>query len=334
MRRKFLVVLLIAVLFSVQDASLARASSVYDESLEIDVSIDSDASVMFLWLTVSSPDGPFSASEFASEPSFNSLNIESHDYFESAQVGDLVINYTTQIQIGLNVTSLADSAQRKAIADALKRKIEDYFQIFLIYIGHSQTTYNGIDEYNYVSDVPITDELRFEFSRQELPGLSQLLSSNLTAGYADVRLGLEKIGGSFLWTYQVIGFGGNLFKINFGQEYSASLNEILKHTGTINPATGGHSSSIYFRIYLENNNFTFVPLGSEPQMNVTKGEPSYYIFYANVTGESFYDVAVRFKIVQGADLTIYVAAAVLSVFSCAVGLFLYRKRRLRSSRYR
>lgn len=332
MRRKFLVVLLIAVLFNVQDATLVKASSVYDESLEIDVSIDNNASVMFLWLTVSSPDGPFIASKFTSELSFNSLNIESHNYLESVQVGDLVINYTTRIQISLNMTSLADSTQRKVVADALKRKLEDYFQIFLIYIGLSQTTYNGIDEYNYVSDVPITDKLRFEFSRQEFSGMSQLLSSNLAAGYADVRLGLEKIDGSFLWTYQVIGFGGTSFHINIGQEYTVSLNEILNRTGTINSAAGVHSSSVYFRIYSMNDDFTVMPLGTEPEMSITH-EQSYYSFYTDITGESFYDVRLRFKVVQGADPTIYVAAAVLGVFSCAIGFYLYRKRKLKSSRY-
>jgi hypothetical protein len=168
---------------------------------------------------------------------------------------------------------------------------------------------------------------------QELPGLSQLLSSNLTAGYAQVRLGLEKIDGSFQWSFLVIGFGKQLFQMNFGQEYTMSLNEILSRTGTINPASGAHSSSIKVIFFLGDNSFTFIPLGTEPEMSMTHDEPLRFTFFADVTGDSFYDVRVRFKILEpGVDPTVY-AAAVLGVFFCAIGFYLYRKRKLKSSRY-
>ncbi len=330
MRRKFLVILLIAVLFSVHNATLTKASSVYDESLEIWVGFYNMTCSSLFWLEVSSPDGPFNASEFSDEPSFVSLSIESNLGLVTRILDDFNVTYYTLIQINLNP---ANAEQGKVVADALKRKIENYFQIFLLYNEYlSQAAESGSSgNYVYIGDVPIVDKLQLEFLRQDLPGLSQLLTSDPAVGDAQVRLGLKKIGGSFLWSYQVIGFSKKLFHVNYGQEYTVSLNEILNRTETINSAAGAHSSKIYFRIFLEDINFTFVPLGTEPVMSNTQTGQS--LFYANVTGDSFYDVNLRFKVVQGTDPTIYAAAAVLGVFSCAVGLYLYRKRRLKSSRY-
>jgi len=334
MQREFLVVLLIAVLFSVQDATLTKASSVYDESLDIYVSFSNMTYGSIFWFTVSIPDGPFRASEFTSEPSFVSLLIISNPGLTIIRSEDYNFNYTTEVHISLNYTMLGGAGQGRVVADALKRKIENYFQVFLTYSQYlSNIALYGFGDYVYIGDVPILDKLQLEFLRQELPGLSHLFSSNLTIGDAQVRLGLEKIDGSFLWSYQVLGFAGGLFEMNFGQEYTVSLNEILNRTGIISSAAGAHSSSVYFKIFLGNNTFTFVPLGTEPEMNMTH-EQSYYSFYADVTGESFYDVRLRFKVELGADPTMYAAAAVLGVFSCAVGLYLYRKRRLKSSRYR
>jgi len=334
LRRKFLVVLLIAVLFSVQDETLTKASSVYDESFELCIGFYNMTCISLLWLEVSSPDGSFRASEFTSEPSFVSLSIISTTGLTIIRSEDYNFNYTTEVHININFTTLGNAGQGRIVADALKRKIENRFQVFLTYSQYlSQIAISGFGEYVYISDVPILDQLQFEFSRQDLPGLSQLLSSNIIAGDAQVRMRLEKIDGSFLWSYQVFGFSKKLFQANFGQECTVSLNDILSRTGTINSAPGAHSSSVYVRISLDNDTFTFVPIGTEPAMSRIESNPDQILFYTNVTGESFYDVAIRFKVVLGADPTAYAAAAILGVFSCTVGLYLYRKRRLKSSRY-
>jgi hypothetical protein len=334
MRHKIAAILLVAVLINVQSTSLAKAESVYDESLELFFwvwKMNCSAGIKF---TVSSPYGPFSTSEFTSESSFVSLYIDSWLGYILIPFEDYNVTYSTIVKISLNMTRLSDSVQRKVVADALRRKLENFFQVFLVYSKDLSGMSFTVAEYDYISDVPITEKLWYEFLRRELPGLSQLFSTNVTSGNANIRLSLEKIDDSFLWTYHIVGFGGILFQVSWGQEYTVSLNEILSRTGIINSAPGAHASNIDVQVDVENSTFTFMPIGTEPAMSMTQDEPLQFTFSADVTGASFYDVSVRFKIIRsGADLTMYAAAAVLGVFSSAVGYYLVKKRRIRSSRY-
>jgi hypothetical protein len=326
---------------SVQNAVLAKAESVYDESLTMIVGLGNmNCSVGVILFSVSSSNGPLDTSEFASEPSFVSLTVSSGYGMTIVHITeDQNVTFSTEVQIFLNRTRLSSEQQGKLIADALKRKIEDLLNIFLIYdkVRSQIPSTSDVTHHYYISGVPVVEELRNIFQSQEFPGLSELFSSDLSIGNADVQLGLEKIGNSYRWSYRIIGgWGGILFQMSFDHEYTISLNEILSHVGVISSASTASASNIYIEVFTGNANWTFISLETVPEMSRTQDTSEQITFHADITNSSVDDIRLRFKIIEsGNDLTtIYVAAAILGVLSCIIGFYFLRRRRVKSPEHR
>jgi len=68
----------------------------------------------------------------------------------------------------------------------------------------------------------------------------------------------------------------------------------------------------------------------------TQDDPQRITFSTDIAGTRVTDVKIRFKIIEKAEnyLAMYVAVVALGAFSSAVGYYLVKRRRIRSSRYR
>jgi hypothetical protein len=151
-----------------------------------------------------------------------------------------------------------------------------------------------------------------------------------------MELRLEKIDGSYMWTYNIhFGFKGG-FKAEFGQEYTISLNDMLGRSEDISSALGASASNITLEFWMGDENWTFVPLGIEPLMIKTQDDPQGIVFSTDIAGTRVTDIKIRFKILEKAEnyLAMYAAVVLLGAFSCVIGSYLFRRRKLRSSRYR
>jgi len=129
MLRKVCVVFLIVIFMSIQDATLAKAESVYEESLKLDIGVSENMGCgVILELSVSTLNGPFDASEITSEPGFFSLIVLC--YPNIVNFPQYNISFSADVQVYLNRTGLSDALQGKRMADDLKKKVEDLFNIF------------------------------------------------------------------------------------------------------------------------------------------------------------------------------------------------------------
>jgi hypothetical protein len=342
MRRRFLVVLLIAVFLCFQRTDLVKAETVYEESLTLNVGIYNTIKCsLFLELSVTTPKGPFDASEITSDPGFLFLYVyclpSSGSAQESGGMPSYNITYRTDVQVYLNKTELSDTLHGFRMADTLKRNVEGLFSIFLTYVsGRSPNKILGADCYSFISNVSIVDQFWGIFKMYDFSGFSELFSSDINFGIQYMELRLEKIDGSYMWTYNIhFGFF-NSTKIEFGQEYTLSLNEMLDRDEDISSATGASASNIYVDFSVEDANWTFVPLGIEPIMIKTQDDPQRIVFSTDIAGTRVTDVKIRFKILEKPEnyLAMYVAVVVLGAFSCIVGSYLLKRRKIRSSRYR
>ena len=336
MLRKICVVFLIVIFLSIQDATLAKAESVYDESLTMIVGLGNMNCSVLILFSVSSSNGPLVPSEFAFDPSFISLTIYSHWNWVTEFIDNLGknVSYFTKMQILLNRTRLSDELQGKLAADALKEKLEDLFGSFF-FLDEGQS-YDRVNYY-YIGYFPLGEELWNIFQSQEFQGLSELFSSDLDFRNANpVQLSLDKIGDSYRWSYQINGFGRTLFQMSFDHEYTISLNEILSHVGVISSASTASASNIYIEVFTENANWTFIPLETVPEMSKTQDTSEQITFHADFTNSSVDDVRLRFKIIESGDdlTTIYVAVAILGVLSCIIGFYFLRRRRVKSPEHR
>jgi len=130
MLRKCFVVLLFIVLMSVQNVTLVKAESVYEESLELNVFLSDDMNCStFLTFTVSSSNGPIGTSEFTSEPSFVYLYIECNPYVTNGVSWDTPTvphnySYSTHVEICLNGKMLDNPVLDTSKADALKKSLK------------------------------------------------------------------------------------------------------------------------------------------------------------------------------------------------------------------
>jgi hypothetical protein len=328
---------------SIQDATLAKAESVYDESLTMIVGLGNMNCSASLEFTVSSPNGPIDTSEFTREPSFVYLYVEcnpniGHGTYWETPTKAYNYSYSSLVQICLNMTMLDNPYQDVYKANALKRKFEDLLKIFLFYDEHlrgsvsafslnqTSTPDNGIF-YIFLSEVPAVEELWNAFIRQEYSGFSELFSLNIRPFSMSLRL--DKIGDQYWWTYQISGFGKR-FPVSFNKEYTVSMNEILGHVGAISSAPVASSSDIIIEVYPGNGNWTFIPLETMPEMTKTQDTPERITFQTDIAGSSYNDIKLRFKIIEsGNDLTtIYVAAAILGALSCIIGYYFLRRRRI------
>jgi hypothetical protein len=168
------------------------------------------------------------------------------------------------------------------------------------------------------------------------PGFSELFSSDANFGVQYMELRLEKIDGSFMWTYNIhFGFKEG-FNTEFGQEYTLSLNDMLGRSEDIMSAVGASASNISVEFWMGDANWTFVPLGVEPIMIKTQDDPQRIVFSTDIVGTRVTDVKIRFKILEKPEnyLAMYAAVVVLGAFSCIVGSYLLKRRKIRSSRYR
>jgi len=343
MPRKIYVVFLLVILFCVQSAALTKAETVYEESLTLDVIIFKTMnSTLFSELTVTTPDGPFDASEFTDDPGFHSILVFCYPWnaivHQSGGLPEYDVTFRTNVQIYMNKTGLSDTLHGMRMADALKRKVEALFNFYLTYGSerHSSMNILGTDYYSFLSNDSVVDQFWSIFKMHNFPGFSELFSSDTTFGVQYMELRLEKIDGSYMWTYNIhFGFH-NLTKIDFGQEYTISLNEMLGRDEDISPAVGASASNIYVDFLLGDENWTFTPLGIEPIMIKTQDNPQQITFSTDIAGSRVTDVKIRFKILEKPEnyLAMYVAVVALGAFSCIIGFYLNKRRRLRSSRYR
>jgi len=331
---------IIITMLGISNAIVAKAESVYEESLTLYIGVTRDmyciANIVF---KVSSLNGPFSVIDFTGEFSFVNLYVECNPSIVKLVLeGPTVIytfNYSTMVKVCLNRTRLTGFAQGKIKADVLKRKFENLFDVFLFYEENaSQFLLTGIVEYYYISEVPVVDKLWNAFLKQEYPGFSELFSANLNIRNMNIRLRLDKIGDQHLWLYEISGFGGRLFPISFNKEYTVSVNEILGHVGAIGSAPGASSSNIVISLHVGKGNYTFVPLETAPEMTKTLVTPEQIIYQTDIAGSSCNDIKIRFKIIESGDnaTTVYVAAIILGAFSCITGIFLLRRHRPKSYR--
>jgi hypothetical protein len=224
------------------------------------------------------------------------------------------------------------------MADALRRKTEGLFNVFLTYVPE-RTLSMGIpytDSYSFLSNDSVLDQFWSMFKMYNFPGFSELFSSDTNFGVQHMELRLEKTDGSYMWKYIIrFGFKGG-FKAEFGQEYTISLNDMLGRSEDMESALGASASNIYVDFSMGDANWTFVPLGIEPIMIMTQNDPQQITFSTDIAGTRVTDIKIRFKILEKAEnyLAMYVAVVLLGAFSCVIGSYLFRRRKLKSSRYR
>lgn len=345
MRRKICVVFLFVVLLCVQNADLAKAGTVYEESLTLRVAIFKTMGCnLFVELSVTTPNGPFDASEFTSDPEFHSFyvfcgeGLTNEVSFRSDMSPIYNVTYRTDVQVYVNGAGFTPTLHGLRMAEALKSKIENMFNIILTYVSE-RTSKMGIpntDFYSFLSNVSVVDQFWDIFKMQNFPGFSELFTSdtNFWAEYMELRL--EKIDGSYMWTYKIhFGFY-NSTKIEFGQEYTISLNDMLGRDEDIASAIGASASNISVDFFMEDENWTFVPLGIEPLMIKTQDDPQGIVFSTDIAGTRVTDIKIRFKVLEKAEnyLAMYAAVVLLGAFSCIIGSYLLKRRKIRSSRYR
>jgi hypothetical protein len=345
MRRKIYAVFLLVVLLCVQNADLAKAGTVYEESLTLRVAIFKTMGCnLFVELSVTTLNGPFDASEFTNDPEFHSFYVSSAEgltneiSYEADMSPRYNVTYRTDVQVYVNGTGFTPTLHGLRVAEALKSKIEDMFSIILLYVPE-RTSSKDIpytDFYSFLSNVSIVDQFWNIFKMQNFLGFSELFTSNpnIEAGYVELRL--EKIGSSYMWTYKMDFSISGPPKIEFGQEYTLSLNDMLGRSEDISSALGASASNISVEFWMGDDNWTFVPLGIEPIMIKTQDNQQGIVFSTDIAGTRVTDVKIRFKILEKAEnyLAMYVAVVVLGAFSCIVGSYLLKRRRLRSSHYK
>lgn len=343
MRRKIYTVFLSVILFCVQGSALTKAETVYEESLTLNVDIYTTMNgTLFPELTVTTPNGPFDASEITSDPGFLFFYVyclpSSGSAQESGGMPSYNITYRTDVQVYLNKTRLSNTLHGFRMADTLKSNVESLFNIILTYVsGRSPfTKILGTDFYSFLSNVSIVDQFWSIFKMYDFPGFSELFSSDTNFWVQYMELRLEKIDGSYMWTYDIYLSWEELSRIEFGQEYTISLNDVLGRSEDISSAMGALASNISVNFIMGDANWTLVPLRIEPIMIKTQDDPQQITFSTDIAGSRVTDVKIRFKIIEkGEDYTtIYAAVVILGAFSCAVGFYLYRRRKLRSSHYR
>jgi len=346
MRRKIYTILLLVILFCIQDVALAKAETVYKESLILDVTIYKTMKCyLYAELSVTTPNGPFDASEFTGDPEFNSFFVfctESEGLVNETKVrADMSpiynVVYRTDVQVYVNGIEFAPTLHGLRIAEALKSKIEDMFSITLLYVSE-RTSSMGIPNtefYSFLSNVSVVDQFWSIYKMFNFPGFSNLFASNPNIEARYMELSLEKIDGSYLWTYRIRFSLGGPLEIEFGQEYTLSLNEMLGRSEDISSALGSSASNIIVEFWMGEANWTFVPLGIEPIMVKTQDDPQGIIFNTDISGTRVTDVKIRFKVLEKPEnyLAMYVAVVALGAFSCVSGSYLYKRHRLRSSRY-
>ncbi len=345
MRRKIYAILLLVVLFCVQGAVLTKAETVYEESLTLHVIIFKTMKcTLFVELSVTTPNGPFDASEFTSDPEFNSFYVSSEEGLTNevsvrADWSPIYnVTYRTDVQVYVNGTGFTPTLHGLRIAEALKSKVEDMFGLYLVYVSE-RTSSMGIpytDFYSFLSNVSVLDQFWSIYKMFNFPGFSNLFTSNPNIKAQYMELSLGKIDGSYMWTYKIhFGLSGPSI-IEFGQEYTLSLNEMLGRSEDISSALGASASNISVEFWMGDENWTFVPLGIEPIMVKTQDNPQGIFFSTDISGSRVTDVEIRFMILEKPEnyLAMYVAVVALGAFSCVIGSYLYKRRKLRSSSYR
>jgi len=299
---------------------------------------------LFAELSVTTPNGPFDASEFTSDPEFNSFYVSSEEGLTNevsvrADWSPIYnVTYRTDVQVYVNGTGFTPTLHGYRIAEALKSKIEDMFGLYLVYVSERtpRMPIPNTDFYSFLSNVSVLNQFWDIFKMSNFPGFSELFSPDANFGVQQMELRLKKIDGSYMWTYKIrFGFKGG-FKTEFGQEYTLSLNEMLGRSEDIASAMGASASNISVEFWMGDANWTFVPLGIEPIMIKTQDDPQRITFSTDIAGTRVTDVKIRFKIIEKAEnyLAMYVAVVALGAFSSAVGYYLVKRRRIRSSRYR
>jgi len=344
-RRKVYTIFLLIVLLCIQDAALTKAETVYKESLTLDVAIFKTMKCYLdTELSVTTPNGPFDASEFTSDPEFNSFYVFCYlvwggDVPVDASGSPIYnITFCTDVQVYVNGIEFAPTLHGLRIAEALNSKIENMFNIVLTYFPE-RIPAMGIpytDLYSFISNVSVVDQFWDIFKTFNFPGFSQLFTSNANIEAGGMELSLEKIDGSFLWTYKIrFGLYGPP-RIEFGQEYTLSLNDILNRSEDISSALGSSASNVRVEFWMGNENWTFVPLGVEPIMTKSQDDvPRRIVFSTDIAGSRITDIKIRFKIIEKPEnyLAMYVTVVLLGAFSSAVGYYLVKRHRIRSSSY-
>ena len=344
MRRKVYAVLLLIVLFCVQDAALTKAETVYEESLTLRVAILKPMKCYIdTELSITTPNGPFDASEFTSDPEFHSFYVFCYIMWGREVPVDASgspiynISFCTDVQVYMNGTGLAPTLHGLRTAEALNNKVENMFNIVLTYFP-KRIPAMGIpytDLYSFISNVSVVDQFWDIFKMFNFPGFSQLFTSNANIKAGEMELSLEKIDGSYLWTYKIRFDLYGPPRIEFGQEYTLSLNDMLNRSEDISSALGSSASNISVEFWIGDENWTFIPLGIEPVMIRTQDDIlRRIIFSTDIAGTRVTDVKIRFKILEKPEnfLGMYVAVVALGAFSSAVGYYLVKRYRLRSSR--
>lgn len=348
MRRKIHAVLLIAIVLCIQGTDLVKAETVYKESMILNVGIYTTMKCsFFMEFNVTTPDSPFDASEFTGDPEFNSFYIFCHNENGIArEIGYVTpgdpsynVSFRTDVQVYMNGTGFTPTLHGLRVADALKSKVEDMFSIILLYVS-KRTSSMGIphtDFYSFLSNVSVIDQFWDIFKMQNFHGFSELFTSNANIHVHYMELRLEKIDGSYMWTYNFfLGFDISRTPIiEFGQEYMLSLNEMLGRSGDIESALGSSASNINVDFNIGNATWTFIPLGIEPIMVKTQDDPQAIVFSTDIADTRVTDVKIRFKVLEKPEnyLAMYVGIVALGAIACTVGSYLFKRRKNRSSRY-
>jgi hypothetical protein len=239
----------------------------------------------------------------------------------------------------LNASEVAGISDGKLIADSLKTKFENFFDIEIPYDGNH--TYEDRVFYGYILyECPGIQRFRNTFLEYKpSEGFGKIVTPDLLENYIAIGFHLLRMEDSLEWRITATPNFPKHFEMNLGQEYTISLKGLTGYSETIQSSPLSSNSTLHISISqldkkLDSTEpFKLISFRTTPsQMEKwqgTYGIVTSFFFDKTITGSSVNDLAISFKIVSPNYIdptTIAMVAGIAIVVILGIAVFIIKRK--------
>ncbi len=248
--------------------------------------------------------GPFETSDFTSEPSFIELHFFGGNLPPARAIHwnffPPIGTMATGLSVTLNKTNLGEISEGRLVADSMKKKFEDRWEIPLPYVNNSETT--ETITYTYLlNECPIFQELKDLFFELKPPsGFGDVVTPDFFGDYGAIGFLLNPEGHPNTWNIKVTSVFNHQFSPDLLQEHSISVKELTGHTGIIESSPDASASHLRIFVFHDPSEYTITSCVTTPPRisprSRTINDIPVLEFHQNLRGSQASDIALRFRI--------------------------------------
>ena len=316
---KFSVVL--ALLFFILGSTLSSCSDGYEE--QITLAVVPKIGFVGVELVFINVDGPL-----------NIWDLERPDLIMGVTIIGIYSpdGNSTLFMASLNA-ALVNKLEGRLMADSLKEKFEDVFNVTVPYVGNY--TQDSMLTYRYETDECPIQRFREQFLKYTPShGFGELVTPSLLENYERITFSLKRDDGGLSWTNSITVSYYNYFETEMDREYTISLRELANYSDVIWASPQSSKSTVIIAINQVDEEFQLISIETTPsRMEETKTTPeegvTIFRFEKTITSSNINDLSIRFKVVPPRyDYTpIIIAISATAAALGIIGFMVRRKRR-------